>query len=290
MRWGRLYFAFQALAGTAWWLAVFSVPWVREITLAGLDPVIVAIVDVPLFVLASALAAPGLRALAVAATGWTFIVTLALFGYSLVTGEAAWGVILMAGASGCSLIALALMLLGRVPTDWLLVGPFAIREARPMNYLWVTIAQMLVFWGVFLVLAPLVIAWVEQRWGLHLDTSSRPFGAVLIALASALGVWSAIAMSRFGEGTPLPMATARRLVMTGPYRWVRNPMAIAGIVQGVAVGLILSSWLVVGYALIGSLLWNYAIRPHEEADLEKRFGQSYRLYRDRVRCWLPSFN
>ena len=113
-------------------------------------------------------------------------------------------------------------------------------------------------------------------------------GVAVFVLASALGVWSAITMSTLGEGTPLPMATAKRLVVAGPYRWVRNPMAIAGIVQGVAVGLILSSWLVVVYALAGSLLWNYAVRPHEEADLVGRFGDSYREYRGRVRCWLPT--
>jgi protein-S-isoprenylcysteine O-methyltransferase Ste14 len=49
-----------------------------------------------------------------------------------------------------------------------------------------------------------------------------------------------------------------RLVVAGPYRWVRNPMALASIAQGVAVGLILSSWLVVVYAVAGALLWPIA--------------------------------
>jgi protein-S-isoprenylcysteine O-methyltransferase Ste14 len=57
----------------------------------------------------------------------------------------------------------------------------------------------------------------------------------------------------------------------------------------VAVGLILSSWFVVVYALSGSLLWNYVIRPLEEADLESRFGAPYRRYREEVRCWVPAF-
>ena len=105
--------------------------------------------------------------------------------------------------------------------------------------------------------------------------------------ASARGVWSAVVMSTLGNGTPLPAAMPNSLVIAGPYRWVRNPMAISGIVQGVAVGLILSSWLVIVYAVAGSLLWNYAIRPHEEADLEGRFGAEFRRYRDAVRCWLP---
>jgi protein-S-isoprenylcysteine O-methyltransferase Ste14 len=96
-------------------------------------------------------------------------------------------------------------------------------------------------------------------------------------------------MSTFGRGTPLPSAMASDLVVRGPYRFVRNPMAVAGIVQGAAVGLMLSSWLVVVYAVCGSLVWNYAIRPHEERDLEQRFGEEFRRYRAAVRCWCPRF-
>jgi protein-S-isoprenylcysteine O-methyltransferase Ste14 len=64
-------------------------------------------------------------------------------------------------------------------------------------------------------------------------------------------------------------------------------MALAGIAQGVAVGLQVSSWLVVVYAVVGSLLWNYAVRPLEEADLAVRFGDDFERYRDTVRCWIP---
>jgi protein-S-isoprenylcysteine O-methyltransferase Ste14 len=112
-------------------------------------------------------------------------------------------------------------------------------------------------------------------------------GAALVLAASALGIWSAVAMSVHGEGTPLPSAMARRLVIAGPYRHVRNPMAVSGIAQGMAVGLILGSWLVVVYALVGSLFWNAVIRPLEEADLEERFGAVYAGYRDEVPCWRP---
>jgi protein-S-isoprenylcysteine O-methyltransferase Ste14 len=76
-------------------------------------------------------------------------------------------------------------------------------------------------------------------------------------------------------------------VIAGPYRYVRNPMAVAGIAQGVAVGLLLGSWLVVIWALCGSLVWNSLIRPFEEEDLEKRFGDDFRAYRDHVKCWVP---
>jgi protein-S-isoprenylcysteine O-methyltransferase Ste14 len=96
-------------------------------------------------------------------------------------------------------------------------------------------------------------------------------------------------MSTLGQGTPLPSAMANHLVIAGPYRWVRNPMALAGISQGVAVGLILESWLVVAWAIAGSLVWNYVIRPFEETDLEERFGDEFVRYRAAVRCWVPRF-
>jgi protein-S-isoprenylcysteine O-methyltransferase Ste14 len=293
MRWGRRYFAVQAVAGAVWWVAVFLSPAVREATLGGLDPVMVAALDVPLFVGASAAAAFGIRFAAVVATGWTIAVTVALAWYATLTSLAGWGVLFMTAAAGASVFALCLLLLGRVPTEWILVGPFAFTPADARAGTRVhavrTAAQIVVFWGLFLAVGPLIIELLEQRWGLAVGFPPvlRIAGLVVLLLASALGIWSAASMSSKGGGTPLPAAMPNRLVIAGPYRYVRNPMAISGIVQGAAVGLLLSSWLVVVYAILGSLVWNFAVRPHEESDLEARFGDEFRRYRAAVRCWWP---
>jgi protein-S-isoprenylcysteine O-methyltransferase Ste14 len=261
-----------------------------------------ALFDIPLFVVASALAAlgprvAGSRAAAWIATGWTLAVTIGLAVYATVSGEAGWGVLLMAAAAGASLLALGVVLLGRVPTEWIASGPFAFRlapvRAAVATHVLATFVQIVVFWGFFLAAVPLVVRWLEQRWGVGAPLEGvaavtlSVFGIVVLVLASALGIWAAISMSVLGDGTPLPAAQTRRLVIAGPYVWVRNPMAMAGIVQAVAVGLILGSWLVVAYALVGSLLWNYAVRPLEESDLELRFGAEYARYRDAVWCWVP---
>ena len=292
-----MYFAAQTLAGAVWWVCVFTVPFVRTATLGSLDAAAVALVDIPLFVVASALAASPIqrigRGAALVVTVWAATVTFLLAVYATFTGEAGWGVVLMTAATIASAGATCLLWLGRVPTEWALAGPFTFRPARsrprPAAHMVLTLAQIVVFWGLFLGFIPLALAALEVRWGLGVvfPPEVRIAGGALLLVASALGLWSAAAMSGHGDGTPLPAAMANRLVIAGPYRFVRNPMAVSGFVQGAAVGLALSSWLVVLYAVLGSLLWNYAVRPLEEADLEERFGEDFRRYKDAVRCWVP---
>ena len=295
MLWGRVYFAAQAAGGALWWVAVALVPAVRVATLGSLDPVLLAVLDIPLFVIASAVAAWGVRWAAWISAVWTVLVAVALAVYATVAEEAGWGVVIMVAAAVGSLLALGLVVMGRVPTRWIISGPFAFHLARvrvnPGGHLPATFVQLTVMWVTFLVAGPLVLLFLERRWqlGFAFPSFAAVVGVVVLVLASLFGIWSAVAMSIAGNGTPLPAAMPNRLVIVGPYRYVRNPMALASILQGVAVGLILSSWLVIVYALLGAILWNYAVRPHEEADLEERFGTEFARYRDAVWCWVPKF-
>ncbi len=175
--------------------------------------------------------------------------------------------------------------------------PRPARTARPPAAAWnvaKTFAQMTVFWVVFLGLIPAAIVWAERRlgwsgWGAAASDWpwNRAAGAVLFLIAGTLGVSSAWVMASTGQGTPLPFDCPRRLVVRGPYRYVRNPMAIAGLAQGAAVGVFLGSWAVLAYTACGWALWNYVIRVWEEDDLGARFGPEFERYRAQVRCWWP---
>lgn len=90
-----------------------------------------------------------------------------------------------------------------------------------------------------------------------------------------------------GRGTPLPCDTARMLVDRGRYRLVRNPMAVAGIGQGLSVALWSGSATVALYAVAGALVWHVGVRPSEDRDLEARFDDAYRRYRAAVPLWCP---
>lgn len=167
------------------------------------------------------------------------------------------------------------------------------REAKPGTPAWQvgkTLLQTCVFWGLFLFAMPAGIAALENRLGVPPLLERAPWiGGILFALGGCLGLVSGVTMAVLGDGTPLPIDTARRLVVRGPYRWVCNPMAVAGIVQGLAVGLYRGSIGVVLYALLGAVLWHVAVRPCEERDLRARFGGEYEDYRRNVHCWWPQW-
>lgn len=292
----RAYFALQAAAGALWWIAVFTSDDVRRWTLGGLDAGLLVGPDLVLFVGASALAAARTsRFWSVVAAVWTCVVTVALAAYGLVEQQAGWGVVLMVLATVGTLAATASLWLGGLPSHWFFVGPFRFQVADEQpgsRHLRRSLVQLVVFWSTFFLLVPIVLVAAERRLDLAASFLDHPLwtilGASLFGIGSAGGLWSCVTMALQGEGTPLPAQTARELVVAGPYRIVRNPMAVCGAAQTVGVGLIVGSWTVIVVGIAGACIWNVVIRPAEEADLAARFGTSYERYCADVRCWIPS--
>jgi len=126
-------------------------------------------------------------------------------------------------------------------------------------------------------------------WGLSMPVLLGPVAGA--ALAVPVGLWLMAATIRLfailGRGTLAPWDPTERLVVAGPYRFVRNPM-ISGVVFVLAgeVALAGSLWLVGWWGLF--VLANAIYIPlAEEPGLEERFGESYRTYRLKVPRWLP---
>jgi protein-S-isoprenylcysteine O-methyltransferase Ste14 len=150
------------------------------------------------------------------------------------------------------------------------------------------VLQSAVIWGMALVVGPMLLLRLERGAGIQIDSLHRPTaGAVLFAGFSLLNVTTGMVLAVRGRGTPLPLATARELVVVGPYRYVRNPMAVAGIGQGVAVALWLGSLLTLAYSIAGAIVWHTMVRPAEERDLSARFDGAYDAYRAAVPLWRP---
>ena len=108
-----------------------------------------------------------------------------------------------------------------------------------------------------------------------------------MASGGALAFAAADALVTYGKGTPFPLDPTRYLVMDGPYRYVRNPQAVAAslIVTGEVVALRSRRlWLVLPLTL---LYLEGVAAPFEHREMTRRFGTSYLAYRQRVRAWFP---
>ncbi len=90
-----------------------------------------------------------------------------------------------------------------------------------------------------------------------------------------------------GLGTPAPVAPTEHLVITGPYRHLRNPMYVAVTTLILAQGLALSRPLLLGYGALAWAAMAAFVRTYEEPTLRRQFGQEYETYRRAVRGWVP---
>lgn len=92
-----------------------------------------------------------------------------------------------------------------------------------------------------------------------------------------------------GKGTPAPIDPPRELVVTGLYRYVRNPMYVGVLLVIIGHFLWFGFWNLLIYAVLVFLAFNAFVIFYEEPNLRQRFGAAYEEYRKRVPRWIPRF-
>lgn len=112
-------------------------------------------------------------------------------------------------------------------------------------------------------------------------------GAAIILAGSLVAFWSVLTFAMRGRGTPLPFDPPRRLVLTGPYALVRNPMAIGvgSVLLGVAI--FYQSAGVFWVAVVFFLVIHAMVVLYEEPTLRRTFGDDYAAYCARTNRWIP---
>jgi protein-S-isoprenylcysteine O-methyltransferase Ste14 len=147
---------------------------------------------------------------------------------------------------------------------------------------------------VFLVVVPGTVAgWVPfrfTRWQVQpalVGEPSRAAGWLLVVAGVASLVESVLRFAVVGLGTPAPVAPPSRLVVSGQYRHVRNPMYVAVVAVVIGQGLVLGSVALLLYGLVLWLFFSGFVLLYEEPTLRARFGASYEAYRRGVRRWWP---
>jgi protein-S-isoprenylcysteine O-methyltransferase Ste14 len=108
------------------------------------------------------------------------------------------------------------------------------------------------------------------------------------AAGAAVALWCIFTFAMIGRGTPAPFDPPRRLVIQGPYRFVRNPMYIGAGLALAGAALFYKSLPLLGYAGFFFLATHLFVVWYEEPTLRRTFGQEYEAYCRRVRRWWPS--
>jgi protein-S-isoprenylcysteine O-methyltransferase Ste14 len=151
--------------------------------------------------------------------------------------------------------------------------------------------------ALFLFAAPGTVAglvpWWIGRWRVHSSffgfTAVRVTGCLLIVAGLVILLEAFLRFALNGIGTPAPVFPTKHLVVTGSYRFVRNPMYVG------VVSLILGQALFFGdirifiYGLCGWLVTHLFVLTYEEPTLRRSFANEYSDFCANVPRWIPRF-
>ena len=145
--------------------------------------------------------------------------------------------------------------------------------------------------GTVLIVVPI---WIARSYGVDVAWP-RTAGEMALAAAGVLVLVPGVILFgsslrgffTTGRGTLAPWDPPARLVVTGPYRYVRNPMIAGVMFMLFAIALLLRSRPHAAWAGIFVLINAIYIPLLEEPDLAARFGGDYATYRKHVRRFVP---
>ena len=145
----------------------------------------------------------------------------------------------------------------------------------------------------FLVIAPGVVAGLVPWWltgwraGVAVPAPVRVIGGVVSAAGAVTLIGSFAQFAVEGQGTPAPPAPTERLVVRGPYRYVRNPMYLAVLAVITGQALLLGRPVLLGYAAGVGAAFTGFVYGYEQPALARRYGAQYQAYRRAVPGWWP---
>jgi protein-S-isoprenylcysteine O-methyltransferase Ste14 len=156
-----------------------------------------------------------------------------------------------------------------------------------MSVIFRTITYAALFIGLVLIFLPVrLLSWS----GIVRPTAigvQQVAGMIIGAAGAAVALWCVFSLALIGKGTPAPFDPPRRLVIRGPYRFLRNPMYLGAGSALAGAALFYGSWALLGYTVLFFLVTHLFVVCYEEPSLRRTFGSEYEAYCRQVRRWWP---
>jgi protein-S-isoprenylcysteine O-methyltransferase Ste14 len=158
-----------------------------------------------------------------------------------------------------------------------------------MRKLWAILSS-----AIFLAAAPGIVAglvpWLIAGRGTvttNLGAPVRSLGILLIAAGALVLIDAFLRFALQGLGTPAPVFPTRHLVVTGLYRYVRNPMYVAVTAVILGQSLLFGNPRVLAYGAMVALAFHLFVLLYEEPTLRAAYGPDYEEFRRQVPRWIP---
>jgi len=147
----------------------------------------------------------------------------------------------------------------------------------------------LIIWSCFVLIFPAALIFINEYFALpQYELPAGNFlGLLMILVAFAITLYAVISFLTVGRGTPVPVDPPRKLVITGLYKYTRNPIYLAYFLLFLGYFLAFGTVLLLGYFLSCTIFFYFYVVYHEEPVLKKRFGQEYEDYLRKVPRWFP---
>ncbi|MFB0559456.1 MAG: isoprenylcysteine carboxylmethyltransferase family protein [Dehalococcoidales bacterium] len=150
----------------------------------------------------------------------------------------------------------------------------------------------IIFWFGLSVVFVLASLWLDKLLPVHrlISPPANLFLSVpLLVIGSGLCLWTVYSFFR-ARGSPVPLNPPKKLVTTGLYAYIRNPMLLGWIILLFGLGILLNSISLIFILTPLFILLNILyLKTIEEKEMEKKFGQDYLEYRKIVPMFIPRF-
>ena len=152
------------------------------------------------------------------------------------------------------------------------------------------IPAAIIFGGLIPLFLYMVPPYIDQQFGLPslmYPTVNLVLSMFLIGFGLPFAAWTVFVQFQRGEGTPIPAIATQKLIVNGPYKYCRNPMTLGTILYYLGIGVLIGSLTSIGFTLLILALLVIYVKVVEEKELEARFGEEYRRYKQRTPFLIP---